>query len=65
MADESRILLNLAQESRERSEKTDVENTQQNDPTIRRVLELKKNYGSLPLTVKQKEPIAMQQFLYE
>ena len=65
LADESRMLLNLAQESKQRSEKSDVKNTQENDPTIRRVLEFKKKYGSLPLTVKQKKPIAMQQLLYE
>ena len=43
----------------------DVAKAQQSDPTIQRLLELKKNYSSVPLAVKQKEPTAVQQLLHE
>ena len=65
LTDESGIFSNLAQESKQRSERSDIAKAQQNDPTIRRVLELKKNYSSVPLAVKQKEPTAVQQLLHE
>jgi hypothetical protein len=43
----------------------DVSTAQHNDPVIQRVLQLKKNYNSLPQTVKQRELIAVQQLLHE
>ena len=57
--------MNLAQEGKQSLEGNDTVKAQQNDPTIHRVLELKKNYSSVPPTVKQKEPIALQQLLNE
>ncbi|CAB4007478.1 Retrovirus-related Pol poly from transposon [Paramuricea clavata] len=43
----------------------DASTAQQNDPVIQRVLQLKKNCDCLPQTVKQREPIAVQQLLHE
>ena len=65
LTDESGIFLNFAQEYKQRSERTDIAKAQQDDPTIRRVFELKKNYSSVPLTVKQTKPTALQQLLRE
>ena len=64
LTDESGIFP-TGQEGKPVKKVADVAKAQQSDPTIQNFLELKKNYSSVPLAVKQKEPTAVQQLLHE